>query len=59
MRAEDVLFLQCTLQHPEELSGALIHVAKHLANLKFRVWEKMQDTVQYRIKNENKLVRAN
>ncbi|KAI5612516.1 hypothetical protein C0J50_9210, partial [Silurus asotus] len=57
MRAEDVSFLQnyktsvertlCTLQHPEELSGALIHVTKHLANLKFRVWEKMQDTVQY------------
>ncbi|XP_060731901.1 E3 ubiquitin-protein ligase TRIM39-like [Tachysurus vachellii] len=57
MRAEDILLLQnykatvkraqCTLQHPEELSGALIHVAKHLANLRFRVWKKMQDTVQY------------
>ncbi|XP_053352312.1 zinc-binding protein A33-like [Clarias gariepinus] len=57
MGAEDVSFLQnykftvkraqCTLQHPEELSGALIHVAKHLANLRFRVWEKMQHTVQY------------
>ncbi|KAM9487386.1 E3 ubiquitin-protein ligase TRIM35-like [Clarias gariepinus] len=57
MKAEDVSFLQnynttvkraqCTLQHPEELSGALIHVAKHLANLRFRVWEKMQHTVQY------------
>ncbi|TSQ01556.1 tRNA wybutosine-synthesizing protein 4 [Bagarius yarrelli] len=57
MKAEDILFLQnykvtveraqCTLQNPEELSGALIHVAKHLTNLKFRVWEKMQETIQY------------
>ncbi|XP_060784618.1 E3 ubiquitin-protein ligase TRIM39-like [Neoarius graeffei] len=57
MGAEDVSLLenykatvkraQSTLQHPEELSGALIHVAKHLANLQFRVWEKMQYTVQY------------
>ncbi|XP_060784620.1 E3 ubiquitin-protein ligase TRIM39-like [Neoarius graeffei] len=58
MGAEDVSLLenykatvkraQSTLQHPEELSGALIHVAKYLANLQFRVWEKMQYyTVQY------------
>ncbi|KAM9486308.1 E3 ubiquitin-protein ligase TRIM35-like [Clarias gariepinus] len=57
MRAEDVSFLQnykatvkraqSTLQHPEEISGTLIHVAKLLDNLKFRVWEKMQHTVQY------------
>ncbi|KAL6483728.1 hypothetical protein MHYP_G00086000 [Metynnis hypsauchen] len=57
MEAEDVLFLQnfkstekqaqLTPKDPEKTSGALIDVVKHLSNLKFRVWENMQEVLQY------------
>ncbi|KAL7881264.1 hypothetical protein AOLI_G00081120 [Acnodon oligacanthus] len=57
MGAEDASFLQnykatvkraqVTLQDPKSLSGALLHVEKHLANLKFTVWEKMQEVIKF------------
>ncbi|XP_061079748.1 E3 ubiquitin-protein ligase TRIM35 [Conger conger] len=53
----DVLFLQnyqntkkraqCPVQDIDQLPGVLIDVAKHVSNLKYRVWEKMLGTVQY------------
>ncbi|KAK1152079.1 tripartite motif-containing protein 35-like [Acipenser oxyrinchus oxyrinchus] len=47
MEAEDIVFLQCTLQDPQCVSGALIDVAEHLGSVKYKVWEKMLGIVQY------------
>ncbi|KAK2904971.1 hypothetical protein Q8A67_006770 [Cirrhinus molitorella] len=56
--AEDAIFLQnydatlkrisqCKPSDPEDISGVLINVPKHLSNLKFTVLQKMQKTVKY------------
>ncbi|XP_058644243.1 uncharacterized protein LOC131547585 isoform X1 [Onychostoma macrolepis] len=57
MKAEDALLQnynaalkrvsQCKAPDPEDISGVLINVPKHLSNLKFTVLQKMQKTVDY------------
>ncbi|XP_050984129.1 E3 ubiquitin-protein ligase TRIM35 isoform X1 [Labeo rohita] len=57
MKANDVCFLknvnftmgrvQISQPDPQMSSGALIHVSHYLSNLPFRVWKKMQETVQH------------
>ncbi|XP_076840505.1 E3 ubiquitin-protein ligase TRIM35-like isoform X2 [Brachyhypopomus gauderio] len=57
MEADDIPFLlnlsstlkqvPHTPKEHEKVSGALINVAKHVSNLMFRVWERMQKIIQY------------
>lgn len=34
-------------KEPEKVPGALISVAKHVSSLKYHVWEKMAELVQF------------
>ncbi|XP_029105237.1 tripartite motif-containing protein 35-like [Scleropages formosus] len=39
--------IQSKVEDPGKFSGALINVAQHLGNLKYRVWESLADDIEY------------
>uniref|UniRef100_A0A673FWW0 Zinc-binding protein A33-like n=1 Tax=Sinocyclocheilus rhinocerous TaxID=307959 RepID=A0A673FWW0_9TELE len=43
MRSQDIPFLK----DPEMITGSLLDVVKHLGSLKFKVWERMMEIIQY------------
>uniref|UniRef100_A0A3B3ZZR3 Tripartite motif containing 35-13 n=1 Tax=Periophthalmus magnuspinnatus TaxID=409849 RepID=A0A3B3ZZR3_9GOBI len=50
LKEEDMVLLKLSMQTiplGSDMTGALIDVTKHLCNLKYRVWEKMLDHIDY------------
>ncbi|XP_016358824.1 nuclear factor 7, brain-like [Sinocyclocheilus anshuiensis] len=47
LREEEEQKVQISQPDPQMSSGALIHASHYLSDLRFRVWKKMQETLQH------------